>query len=845
MASASSHRSAEQPGGSSSGGGGGGGRKTARWFSLRRMIQDVQQQRISSRKRRSAPVELEQRSSGDGALGWYTPSTRPTVGNGADQDSTSAVGGTTTEDDQSGVSVAGATDDGDSTVLVDCTLCALSQPRANFARVTSTCSHRACRDCLRHYLTIEIMESRVNVECPACPERLHPNDIQRILQGSDSLGLIAKYEEFALRRLLVHDPDARWCPAPDCGYVVIATGCASCPKLSCERPGCGTLFCYHCKQTWHPNQTCDAARAERAANIRSSFTCSQDSSHNEIKPCPRCGAFIIKMDDGSCNHMTCAVCGAEFCWLCMKEISDLHYLSPSGCTFWGKKPWSRKKKLLWQLGTLIGAPVGISLMAAIAVPAIIIGVPIWVGRKLYAKCSAFPKHKRNLVVAGGVISTILLSPVLAALTVGIGVPILLAYVYGVVPISLCRSGGCGVSTTDNGGVKIDFDESDVPAGTSVNQFAAGADTRSVVETDGHRGINPSIGPSIGEMSVGMTNSLSASGSHLERVGVIREDCGSDRDSASHQAMAGSCINASLSGSLLAGPSGFHNNRLEVQAEVTSSTTQHQKRASLSSESANFSIDAKSVTVSFGDNVSIIALAGSICARDKDNSSAVVSMNEMSTDGPAQVPVATNVAAVAVTATSSATDDVVTSSVQTRASSFQRCGSPPATTRSVSFVCGDVRHSSETAAVPMCSIEQQPHVTLRSIYAARKAATNSIGSSIDESTEVTLPSLPPQQQPAPAVVRCHSVTTDDGQMVCPITTVDPVSLRGTAPSSSSRKVSSASSLTDVECCLKPASCGSQLVSAGPSDVSNTRSVHTTSDCCVVDLTCQLTDCTSPT
>lgn len=47
--------------------------------------------------------------------------------------------------------------------------------------------------------------------------------------------------------------------------------------------------------------------------------------------------------------------------------------SPSGCTFWGKKPWSRKKKLLWQLGTLIGAPVGIALVAGIAVPAMIIG----------------------------------------------------------------------------------------------------------------------------------------------------------------------------------------------------------------------------------------------------------------------------------------------------------------------------------------------------------------------------------------------------------------------------------------------------------------------------------------
>lgn len=47
--------------------------------------------------------------------------------------------------------------------------------------------------------------------------------------------------------------------------------------------------------------------------------------------------------------------------------------SPSGCTFWGKKPWSRKKKLLWQLGTLVGAPVGIALVAGIAVPAMIIG----------------------------------------------------------------------------------------------------------------------------------------------------------------------------------------------------------------------------------------------------------------------------------------------------------------------------------------------------------------------------------------------------------------------------------------------------------------------------------------
>lgn len=68
------------------------------------------------------------------------------------------------------------------------------------------------------------------------------------------------------------------------------------------------------------------------------------------------------------------------------DIYFLSHFSPSGCTFWGKKPWSRKKKILWQLGTLVGAPVGITLLAGIAVPAMIIGIPVWVGRKVTDLC---------------------------------------------------------------------------------------------------------------------------------------------------------------------------------------------------------------------------------------------------------------------------------------------------------------------------------------------------------------------------------------------------------------------------------------------------------------------------
>ena len=99
--------------------------------------------------------------------------------------------------------------------LRECPVCLIELERDQFPEVM-TCEHRTCGDCLRRYLQIEISESRVNVTCPECAERLHPNDIRVILQDDT---LMRKYEQFMLRRVLVMDPDARWCPAPDCGLV--------------------------------------------------------------------------------------------------------------------------------------------------------------------------------------------------------------------------------------------------------------------------------------------------------------------------------------------------------------------------------------------------------------------------------------------------------------------------------------------------------------------------------------------------------------------------------------------------------------------------------------------------
>merc|ERR1719192_489792 len=306
---------------------------------------------------------------------------------------------------------------------------------------------------------------------------------------------------------------------------------------------------------------------------------------SELKVCPRCDVLIVKMDDGSCNHMTCAVCGSEFCWLCMKEISDLHYLSPSGCTFWGKKPWSRKKKLMWQLGTLVGAPVGIALIAGISIPAMIIGIPVWVGRKLHSRYQSSGKHQRNLAITSGVTASVIVSPFVASLAVSIGVPILLAYVYGVVPISLCRSGGCGVHTTPQG-VKIDVDE-EVPYTKAATDVTCGS-----------RVANPSIG----EVSLGASLSM-GSGSHLDRVGCSLTEC--DRESASNTAIAGASLTGSVASSYIS------HQRLEVGADV-----HPRKKFSFSSErlSETVSLSEKSGSVSLAeDGASTRALAGSLLA----------------------------------------------------------------------------------------------------------------------------------------------------------------------------------------------------------------------------------------
>ena len=70
-------------------------------------------------------------------------------------------------------------------------------------------------------------------------------EILKCLEGDSAL--LAKFHKFKKDRLLLLDPNTRFCVTPDCeGYM---TGNRFRPKMEC--PICHVHVCFNCNQPWH------------------------------------------------------------------------------------------------------------------------------------------------------------------------------------------------------------------------------------------------------------------------------------------------------------------------------------------------------------------------------------------------------------------------------------------------------------------------------------------------------------------------------------------------------------------------------------------------------------------
>lgn len=144
---------------------------------------------------------------------------------------------------------------------------------------------------------------------------------------------------------------------------------------------------------------------------------------------------IEKLNDGSCNHIRCAICTCEFCWLCMKEVDNLHFITPTGCTFYGKHRWSRGRSIMILILLWIFTPLILLLMLIVLVPILLFFLPITMTKKFYrftieAEFECCRKTWSTILIC---ILAILLTPLILALIIVTGVPLLIFFVYLYMP----------------------------------------------------------------------------------------------------------------------------------------------------------------------------------------------------------------------------------------------------------------------------------------------------------------------------------------------------------------------------------------------------------------------------
>jgi len=198
---------------------------------------------------------------------------------------------------------------------IECGICFDDIPIKDI--VFATCKHNFCTTCWNGYLENKVKDGEVlKLNCPApkCRRAVERKEIKERLTPE----MFEKFNRFYTQAQLSLNPNARWCPTPNCDQVMFGT--KSNPQLKC--PKCGHEICFRCNHDWHTG-TCErAARglvgvaADRAAFAAYALVAN-------IKPCPSCRAPIEKNE--GCNHMTCQRCKYEFCWMCRGEYGGNHF----------------------------------------------------------------------------------------------------------------------------------------------------------------------------------------------------------------------------------------------------------------------------------------------------------------------------------------------------------------------------------------------------------------------------------------------------------------------------------------------------------------------------------------
>lgn len=150
--------------------------------------------------------------------------------------------------------------------------------------------------------------------------------IIELLNSNDRGQILKLYLRWHCKSFTDDNRNVRWCPySKECEYAVERVSDASYTNIvNCL---CGNSFCFKCGQEQHRPADCDMFKSWEAKNSSESENLNWIMANAKMCPNKKCQRPIEK--NQGCNHITCKVCGADFCWVCTGPWKD-HNTSTGG-----------------------------------------------------------------------------------------------------------------------------------------------------------------------------------------------------------------------------------------------------------------------------------------------------------------------------------------------------------------------------------------------------------------------------------------------------------------------------------------------------------------------------------
>ena len=191
-----------------------------------------------------------------------------------------------------------------------CSICDNELTEEEYEHNKLQCEHISCDECWYKYLSSRITEAKVaNIKCFAykCETDLTEEFINSKISKDDKI--VQKFKEFTFKNEIMRSSNKKFCPFPGCDSFIERRNEEK--YVKCKN---GHKCCYICLKDWHGTAECDE-------ELDKDFQIWKENKI--IKRCPQC-KFYTEKNEG-CNHMTCAECQYQWCWLCEGKYTYDHY----------------------------------------------------------------------------------------------------------------------------------------------------------------------------------------------------------------------------------------------------------------------------------------------------------------------------------------------------------------------------------------------------------------------------------------------------------------------------------------------------------------------------------------